>query len=507
MDKSRVIIAVRVSSKEQQEQGFGHANQLRRLPELVHGRGWKLARRPNGEPAIYDEGFASTTAAPGTDLSLESRPVMQALLSELSHVKPTYLVCRALDRLHRSSLEWELMHHQLVLAGVQAVVQFPALEGAPLITRLAETQDQAFASIQAVFAQLQKADQKQKLMAGRRERAAQGLPNGGHAPYGYRRVERGAPFVVEEQEARTYRQLVDWAVEGRGPAWMANELNRRGTPTRRAKVGWSATTVRHILNSEAQTGMIRARFGDRNAWRPATDQPALIARERWESAQAVLRTRKRESGSNQKRHVLAGLLRCSACGATLKARVNRPIRNGKRYEYWYYSCKAYISGCSEGYTISEQRALAELTEHVNARLRLTENWIEPVVSTGTGDVEARVSELTRRLSEVDRKVRRAHAAWVDADDDMATVALDELHERRETARRLRIELDNARLGLAEAVNRPAERLDAGRLRELLMGWEDFPDDDKRAVLEIVIDCAILLPTGRGQRLQVHWAGS
>jgi hypothetical protein len=31
----RVIIAVRVSSEAQQEQGFGHANQLRRLPEMV----------------------------------------------------------------------------------------------------------------------------------------------------------------------------------------------------------------------------------------------------------------------------------------------------------------------------------------------------------------------------------------------------------------------------------------------------------------------------------------
>jgi DNA invertase Pin-like site-specific DNA recombinase len=50
MPKPRVIISVRVSSKEQQEQGFGHANQVRRLPELVAEQGWEIARRPDGSP-------------------------------------------------------------------------------------------------------------------------------------------------------------------------------------------------------------------------------------------------------------------------------------------------------------------------------------------------------------------------------------------------------------------------------------------------------------------------
>jgi DNA invertase Pin-like site-specific DNA recombinase len=177
MPQPRVIISVRVSSEAQQEQGFGHANQLRRLPELVEEQGWEIAKRPDGTPAIYDEGFASTTAAAGDDLSLESRPVMQAMLGELSHVQPTYLVCREIDRIHRSTLEWELLQHSLVRAGVEGIVQFPSLDGVPLITRLSESKDLAFASILATFAQLQKADMKTKLMAGRRERASQGLPN------------------------------------------------------------------------------------------------------------------------------------------------------------------------------------------------------------------------------------------------------------------------------------------------------------------------------------------
>lgn len=317
MAKPRVIISVRVSSEAQQEQGFGHANQLRRLPELVKEQGWEIARRPDGSPGIYDEGHASTTAAAGDDLSLESRPVMQALLAELSVVQPTYLVCREQDRLHRSSLEWELLQHQMVKAGVEAVVQWPNLQGTPIVTRLSESKDRAFASIQAAFASLQKADMKAKLMTGRRERTAQGLPNGGLPPYGLAIAERGAPFVLHPDESEVYRKMIGWTIERHGSAWVAVELNRLGVPTRKGRSSWTQSTVRAIMSSQAQIGMMRV--GD--TWQPARNQPAIVSRELWEQAQAALAPRRTAAVANKRRHALSGLLKCSACGKTMKVRV------------------------------------------------------------------------------------------------------------------------------------------------------------------------------------------
>lgn len=162
---------------------------------------------------------------------------MQTLLAELNVVQPTYLVCREQDRLHRSSLEWELLQHQMVKAGVEAVVQWPNLQGTPIVTRLSESKDRAFASIQAAFASLQKADTKAKLMAGRRERAAQGLPNGGFAPYPYERVkratraDRAAPFVINDAEAETYCQMIQWTLGSRRSVPPSNvPLGERRSP-------------------------------------------------------------------------------------------------------------------------------------------------------------------------------------------------------------------------------------------------------------------------------------
>lgn len=102
----------------------------------------------------------------------------------------------------------------------------------------------------------------------------------------------GGPTSLRASRS-SYRQLIECAVGGHGSAWMANRLNRLGVPTSRAQSGWTATTVRNILVSEAQTGMIRVRFGGTNAWQPAKDQPVLVPRERWEEAQAPRCRRRR----------------------------------------------------------------------------------------------------------------------------------------------------------------------------------------------------------------------
>jgi DNA invertase Pin-like site-specific DNA recombinase/archaellum component FlaC len=508
MAKPRAIISVRVSTKEQQEKGFGWDNQIRKLPELVLVQDWEIAKRPDGTPGIYDEGFASTTAAAGDDLSLESRPVMQALLAELVVVQPTYLVCREVDRLHRDTLEWELLQHQLVRAGVEAIVQWPDLQGAPMITRLSESKDRAFASIQAVFASLQKADMRTKLGAGRREREDQGLPNGGQAPYGYRRDVPKGPFVVDEAQVVVYGEMIDWAIEGLGAKSIATRLNRRGVATMGGAAVWAPTTVKGILNSQAQLGMVRVRRDGVRSWEPAKDQPAIISRERWEQAQAVIGSRKKYD-DNRRRHVLAGLLKCSACGRPLRFHVKRvKNKNGTVYRYPFYMCNTYGQKCTGGYTIGERVALKEIAKQINERLEVTTDWTPPPSDDAIGEVEERIGELESELERAREKVKRAYTAYVDASDDLASIALEELHRRQETCKALETKVGKERKRYAKAMTAPSQEIDIEKLRAVLERWETLPDDnDRRMVLEAVIDHALVLPSGRERRLEIHWAAN
>jgi hypothetical protein len=255
--------------------------------------------------------------------------------------------------------------------------------------------------------------------------------------------------------------------------------------------------------------MMRAR----GQWQSAKGQPVIVSRDLWEQAQAAREPRRTAAVVNRRRHSLSGLLKCSACGGTMKARVHRPYRTikstgeRKQYEYWFYACKVYGSGCLEGHTITERRALRELARHIDDALNSTTMWIHAAPSSNIGEVEQDIGKLEAELADAKRKVKRAYTAYVDAEDDVASIALEELHRRRARAGSIETKLDDARRGYAQAMIGPSDQVDLDELRGLLANWETFDDNDKRVLIETVIDYIVVRPPGRKDRLEVHWAES
>jgi DNA invertase Pin-like site-specific DNA recombinase len=483
----RVVIAIRVSTEAQVTEGYGHAAQLERLPHLVREAGWTIARRPDGSEAIYDEGFASTTPEDPGATSLEHRPVMQALLAELEHA---------------------LLVKRLLAAGVSAIVEAPTLSGFS-IRDFDDPSLRLASEISAAVSSYVKTDLKVKLMVGRQQRARQGMPNGGGVPYGYRRPAARAAFIVDEREAEIYRLMVGMVCDhGWGAARIAHELVRLGKPTRSEQSGWTATTVRRILMSKAQCGYVRARFAgaqDADEWVPAEDQPAIVSELDWARMRAVLDARTRESGHNQRRHALAGLLRCAACGKTLKAHPDgRRSKDGRRY--LNYSCRVYNSGCTAGYSISEPRALGELGEWVDATLAATDaaGWREDLVVSAPdhGLDEQRVIALDQEVERAERLTEKAYAEFVRAEEIDRRLARRYYEERRDRLTQLTEQRDAARAEYAAARFRTAPTFSLVELRAILTGWREFPDNEKRLALASVIDHAVLGPRQQTPRLTI-----
>ena len=96
-----------------------------------------------------------------------------------------------------------------------------------------------------------------------------------------------------------------------------------------------------------------------------------------------------------------------------KAYTNRPKRkggaDGERYAYKHYTCKIYNSGCSAGHSISERRALNELADHVDRRLKATQSWqnVQPDTQD-PGPPEDRVSELAKQRAKAEKDMKRAY---------------------------------------------------------------------------------------------------
>lgn len=225
----------------------------------------------------------------------------------------------------------------------------------------------------------------------------------------------------------------------------------------------------------------------------------------------MLGARRRESGHSQRKHILTGLLRCAACGKTLKAHPDRrKDANGRRYIN--YSCRVYNSGCTAGYSISETRALRELSAWVNARLAATdaEGWHDDF-TTGPADVgllEERIAALSTQLDKATRLEERAYALYVEADELDETRARAEYERRRDAVRTLRTELERSEADYGSAqTSGGAEQLSLHELREVLRDWENFPPNEKRTALGVVIDRAILGPRDANPRLTIVPAGA
>jgi DNA invertase Pin-like site-specific DNA recombinase len=513
--KPTVVIAIRVSSEKQVSEGYGYAAQVEQLPKLVEARGWTLAKRPDGTDAIYDEGFASTTPQDPAETSLEHRPVMQALLGELKLIKPTYLVCRQLDRLSRDNYEHSYIVKQMKAAGLEGFAEAPTLNELT-VRGIADPRDEAMAGIEAIFANLQKADLKIKLMMGRQQRARDGKPNGGRAPYGYYRPAKKAPLAIHEEEAETYRLMVQLVIDKAwGPAKIAHELVKRGIRTGSGDTNWTATTVRRILMSKAQCGYVRAEFADAQSddgWVKAKKaenaQPAIVTEATWDKMRAVLDARTSESGHNQRRHPLAGLLRCHACGMTLKAHPGTKRDKAGR-KIINYSCRVYNSGCTAGYSISERKALAELRRWLERRLALTENegWSDVAPTDGPSEAdlaEHRIAALERAHAKAERDADRAWATYSDADERDRRRAKTLYEQRRDRADELADSLAQAReaFGAAKASDATSDQPSPEELRQVLTDWDALGADRLRGVLSLTVEKAILGPPGKGPRLTV-----
>jgi len=123
-----------------------------------------------------------------------------------------------------------------------------------------------FRNVMASLAQLEGRIIADRLMKGRRRKAARGGYVGGWLPYGYILAEGRAKVVA--REAAVVRRVFRWSGEGRSLRWIAGRRNAQSAPTRKGG-RWHASTVRGILrNATYREG------GSVAGLRPIVDSPA-----------------------------------------------------------------------------------------------------------------------------------------------------------------------------------------------------------------------------------------
>ena len=206
-----------------------------------------------------------------------------------------------------------------------------------------------------------------KIRHGYREKQKVGLVI--TPPFGYWKDRNTNCIHQHPEAAETVRLIFDYYLQGIGQKEIARRLNRLGRKTpaqlRAERYGrefyasrkdqseryvWTYVSVKNVLMEEGYTGvLINHRTETHNGkaqpvptehWQRHEDfYPAIITKEEWQQAQALLEQKARPAFENRAAHRYSGLLTCGNCGQPFVPMI-RYWNGSRRVEY---VCKGYHS--------------------------------------------------------------------------------------------------------------------------------------------------------------------
>ncbi len=399
----RVAIYTRKSVSEGLDQEFNTLDAQREAVKAYvqsqRGEGWAAL------PESYDDG--GYTGA-NTD-----RPAFQRLLVDIEAGKVDAVAVYKLDRLSRSLLDFAHLMEILQARGVAFVSVTEHFETSSPMGRMVLNMLATFAQFERETIAQRTSD---KMLASRRR----GMWTGGRPVLGYDVVEKR--LVVNEDEADRVRAIFELYLDLGSLLAVVDELRRQAWTTKiwTTKEGklhhgrpFTKGSLRGLLTNPLYAGRVRA--GEEVV---EGLHEAVVGEATWRAVQQkLLDNAGRRGRSGRRKHdaLLAGLVRCGACGAGMTTHYTK--KGDRRYAY--YVCqtvqKAGASACP-----GSRVAAGELEAFVVDQLR--EVGRDPAVLDATlaadrSGRDARRPELeaeARRLASKQGRLKAERENLVDA---------------------------------------------------------------------------------------------
>lgn len=329
----RAAIYLRKSRKDVELEQAGGEDTLARHRRVL----LELARRHQITVLkIYEEVVSGDT--------IEARPQMRQLLSDVEQELYDAVLCFDIDRLGRGGMR----DQGLILDTFKW--SHTAIVTPDKIYNLDSDMDEEAMEYKAQGARFEYRQIKKRLARGREASVREGKFIGHTPPYGYERYklkgQKGWSLRILEPQAQTVRDVYRWYLgdgcERIGVALIVRRLNERGIPSPGGK-DWTNCAVRSILSNPEYAGFIRTK--NRKAQKRLIDGEIVVSRPRSEAelypglhepivtkeasdrALALLAQNKSRPGPKQAamKNPLSGLVICSQCG---RAMIRRPYNNG-----------------------------------------------------------------------------------------------------------------------------------------------------------------------------------
>lgn len=454
----RAAIYARISDDPEGREA-GVTRQVEDCEGLIAMNGWGMSPY---QPFIDNDISAST-------LSKKRRPKYEDLIELVRQGEIDAIVYYTNGRLTRRPREYEdliELHLQtgVTYASVKSVDADLSTADGRMIARVLAAQDAAEA--ERISERVRRANV---------QRRAQGKPEPSSRAFGF---EKGGERLVSE-EAELIREAAHRvADEGWSLGDVQKDWNKRGVKTVRG-AQWSRTTVSRALTSPRTAGLLSLKG---EVVGPG-EFDGIITPELRKRVMAQLDTKRGSSRVTfkQRKNVLSGFLVCGKCGKPMH--VNALLNeDGTWRKDSYVVCSRSQQGCG-----NVKRNLLHVNGYIDGIVRNRIEMFEPMgdIETGGDEMEAQIAELNRRLEEVNEDIADLQVAF-----NSREIRFKDYNSALAT---LRTSQELIEKSIAETGKRAKTEPDI----DLLAAWEDGSVEERRAVLEWVIDHIKIHPVGRG----------
>lgn len=230
-------------------------------------------------------------------------------------------------------------------------------------------------------------------------------------PFGYKAVD--GKFVVDEENAEIVKMIYSDCLSGMGTRTIAKKLNEMGARTRRGNC-FENRTIEYILTNPVYIGKLRRsingrdisdRFhqSDANTMTVNGTHSPIIDTDTFEQVQTRLVKNKklypRYSRQVPSEYMLKGIVRCSACGATLTL---QNYHGGMQ-------CHQYAKGiCNISHFISKDKLTKMITEKIKSDF---ENDFFDVKINTSSDSDCKNAVIMSTIAKEEKKLQRIHEAY------------------------------------------------------------------------------------------------
>lgn len=421
--------------------------------------------------------------------SIDGRPAFQKMLADIQDgLQVDYVLVYKLSRFGRNAAD---ILNSLALIQTYDVNLISVEEGIDS----SQASGKLLISVLSAVSEIERENILEQTMNGRREKARQGLWNGGPAPYGYN--QSGNTLEINEEEANVVRLIFDKFANSSMGYGGAKYLNLQGiskNPHKESDITvWSGMCIQSILDNPVYIGKIaygrRTKEkvkGCRNEYRYVNSDEyllydgqheAIIDNETWEK----VRTKRQSTGvkapskvGRERVHLLSGLLRCPKCGCPMYC--NRHFwtnKDGTYKDVYYYFCghSTMTRGASCDYNAKLKKSDIEpyVIEALKELVR-GENFAEEIKSRIGKDVSTEL--IDRELSGYKKKLTEVNTNKANLEDSIDNLPLD-VKFRERKLKDMQIRLDT----LYDTISELEEKIEDASLRKRAMEEEAMTLDN------------------------------